>query len=613
MLPLRFRNAMLPKNQPSLTDNGSGAITATLTAADERCSTNRLGRHDKRRTKWWVHMTVNAALGPSGYRRTACGLAIIWMCFGACLPTQVAFSQQTNANGLGDAVTACQRLGGLHLTSGTVRSTELVRDRAVSQIEGNFQSATGGQALPFCRVVASSTQSDNAPVNIEVWLPLAANWNGRFFGTSNGGLEKIDYAELAGGINRGYAIAAMDLGVHATLGPRIYRHGINNPAFRENWAGEGVHLMTVVGKEILSAFYRRDPSTSIFAGSSGGGFQALAEARRYPEDYDGIIVGAPSLNYVNLGLSQGYRYLVSHRSATSAVPKSLLPALADEVLSQCDGIDGLLDGIIDDPRRCRPDFRTLVCRPNGPSSCFTPGQIDTLTAIYEGLRDPRTGSYIYHGFTPGGERSAGAEVRISGDESASFINDDTPGPLVWALGADFSKESWSSIDIVGDAEKYRSSLAPYENSYPEFAAFAARGGKLIFYSGWAESNANPADLVDFFEAIQRNARDEIEAKNFTRLFLAPGMFHHTGGPGPNLFGQHLAIEGTGPENDLIMAMERWITTGVAPDRITASKFEADNPAGSLSRTRPLCAYPKVARWNGRGSIDDQNQFRCVEP
>lgn len=519
------------------------------------------------------------------------------------------------AEGTGSSDERCKALASLDIEGGEIVSAGLLHDpaafKAVTYPNAEKAGSRDQATRPFCQVKALWSQVPDAAVRIQIWLPVPEDWNGKFFGTSNGGLEEIVQAELAGGVARGYATASMEFG-QGEIQPDIYRIGIDNPELVKNWVYRGVHAMTVISKQVVTAFYNRKPSVSIFGGSSGAGFEAIGEARRYPDDYDGIIAGWPAINYANMGFSQGYKYVLSHRSATSDVPSSLLPHIAGEILAQCDGLDGLRDGIIDDPRRCRVNFQMLACKPDGGKNCLHPDQVATLEAIYDGLRDPRTGEVIYPGFTPGAELSAGAQARLSNNSATSFINDDTPGPLIWVLGAKFSAKDWMTFDFGRDADKYRTAFSQYENSHPDLSAFAARGGKIIFHTGWAESNLNPVDLVNFYEDLRRKAGGS-DADKFSRLFMAPGMYHFGGGPGPNSFGQKLAVAGSGPDDDLIMAIDRWITSGIAPERIIATKFQNDEPSGRVLRRRPLCAYPKVARWNGVGNIDDAQQFRCVDP
>ncbi len=522
-----------------------------------------------------------------------------------------------NPDSVGKSLAAeheCSALAGMAIENGKVISARIMTR---SQVDGHgakssYPSSGSDQNRIFCRVEAVSTPAPGSNIKIEVWLPVAIQWNGKLLGTSNGGLEKIVHSELGGGLDRGYATAAMELEGNPFEGPELYRFGIDHPELVKNWSYRGLHLMTVSAKTIVSRFYNKSPSISIFSGYSGAGFQAIGAASRFPGDYDGIIVGTPAINLVNMGLGQGFRYVTSHRSTGSAIPPEALPMLADEVLAQCDGIDGLLDGIIDDPRRCRVNFRRMICQTARQQDCFSPQQVATLEALYGGLRDPRTKQLLYPGFAPGAELSPGAQVRIAENNKASFINDDTPGPLVWALGSDFSALKWKSFDFGTGGDSARAALAPYENTDPNFSAFAARGGKIIFYGGWAESNLNPVDFVNFYERLFASG-GPIMGSTFTRLFMAPGMYHGGTGPGPNSFGQKLAAAGTSADNDIVMAMDRWLTEGVAPERLIATKFAEDRPSGRILRTRPLCAYPKVARWKGIGTIDSAENFVCEFP
>jgi feruloyl esterase len=512
----------------------------------------------------------------------------------------------------------CSVLKGMRVEGGTVIAATLVghpTDVDPSLIlPTRSSSSLQKHGNAFCRVEAISIPAAGAEIKTEIWLPADDDWNGKFYGTGNGGGAGIIlYAALAEGLARGYAVANTDVGTHSTPGRDTYRFAIGRPELAKNFAYRGIHVMTVVGKQVLTAFYKKGPTNSIFAACSGGGYEALGEANRYPEDYDGIIAGDPAINFANLGLAQGYRHVVSTRSPSGAISPAFLPILADEVLSQCDSVDGLVDGIIDDPRRCRINFRRLACSPDATGNCLSPDQVATLEAIYGGLRDPRNGALIYPGFPPGAELSGGAAVKISGKDGGSFINDNTPGPLVWVLGADWSADRWATFDFGADGDKVRAAFAPLENSNPDFGPFVARGGKLILYTGWGDPNLNPFDIVTFFEAMNDRAGGPAKTRAFARLFMVPGMHHCGNGPGPNSFGQPLATIGVNADDDMIMALDRWVMTGTAPERIVATKFKDDKLLGPVERKRPLCAFPKVARWKGVGSIDDASQFDCVDP
>lgn len=510
----------------------------------------------------------------------------------------------------------CSALAGRTVAGGRIVSAEIAGNVSPAGADhaGNGQStARPLEGQPFCRVFVELTPELDARVNFEIWLPIESAWNGKLLGTSAGGLEGIDHSELAGGLARGYAVAAMDAIPADPGGPNTYRFAIGRPALAKNYAYRGVHVMTVASKEVLAAFYGRQVGASIFVGCSGAGYQALGEAMRYPADYNGVVAGNPPVNFADLGLSQGYRYVVSHRSAMSAIPLTALPMIASEVLAQCDSLDGLADGIIDDPRRCRVNFGRLACKPGEANSCLHPQQVATLDALYAGLRDLRTGAQIYPGFLPGAELSGGAKVRIGDDSGASFINDGTPGPLIWGLGTRFKAQDWLKFDFGSDGDRARAAIAPFENADPDLSAFAARGGKVLLYAGWGDANINAMDVVKYYEALVRRAGGWDEARHFSRLFMAPGMYHCSGGPGPNSFGQRLAQIGSSRHDDVIKAIDSWVTEGIAPERIVATKFENDDAAARIIRSRPLCPFPKVARWRGTGSIDDANAFNCVEP
>lgn len=525
------------------------------------------------------------------------------------VPTAVA-----NGNDAADQASRCRALMSLPIPKGSVTNAVLVSDPASFPVGlGSTSQSSNARisvAKPFCRVEAVVVPAADADIRIEIWLPLDEHWNGRFFGTGNGGAAgRIVYSALAGGLARGYAVASTDVGTHSVDGPDALRFGIGKPELMQNYAHRGVHAMTVVGKLATAAFYGKDPVKSIFSGCSAGGYEAIGEAIRHPDDYDAIIAGDPAINLANFAFFQGYSYTVTHRTPQSAIPASMLPLLGKEVIDQCDAVDGLRDGLIDDPRRCKVDFSKLECGAGKTASCFNADQIGALRAIYRGLHDPRTGRQLYPGFAPGAELASGALVRIAHLNTGSLVNSDSPGPFVWALGADWKAARWMTFDFGAQADRLRAWFAPYENNDPDLRAFKARGGKFILYTGWADPNISPIDHAAFFRAVQAKTGG---SANFARFFAVPGMYHCAGGPGPNMFGQ-AGRPGTSPDDDIVLAVDKWVSGGPAPERLVATKYRDDRPDGPVERTRPLCAYPKVARWSGRGSIDQAANFSCVVP
>ena len=473
---------------------------------------------------------------------------------------------------------------------------------------------------PFCRVEVTSTPVAGAEIKSEVWLPPANKWNKRFLGVGNGGpAGYIHTGRLAGGLERGYAVLHSDAGSHSRTRLEGSKETINfhfgqyNKEWATNYAHRAYHVATVVAKEAARKFYRESPLASLYIGCSGGGYEGMGEAQRYPEDYDGIIAGDPPLNFARTGIWQGANYVASQRDPASVLTADLFPLIHRQVMSSCDGIDALKDGVIDDPRRCKVDFRPLQCAPGAQGGCLTPKQLGTLDRIYKPYRHPVTNEIIYPSFPLGAELDPFVKARIL-NENVGPITADEPGALTWLLPKTFTAKDWLTFDFAKDTNKYIAAFAQYENSNPDMNAFHARGGKLIMFTGWADAILYPQEVVDYFEQVRRTM-GAAKTEQFARLFMVPGMAHCRRGAGTDAFGQDFARNQpeSDADRDILLALDRWVTKGVAPERIIATKFAGKDDSKRVVRTRPLCAYPKVARWNGKGSSDDAANFVCVAP
>ena len=277
---------------------------------------------------------------------------------------------------------------------------------AVSVPAGSFTApgtTTTYSNLPaFCRVSATLRPTPDSNINVEVWLPQGAAWNGRFVGTGNGGYAAgvVQYNELAATLQLGFAVANTDMGT----APSTALDGkpiIGHPERWIDWGYRSTHLMTVAAKRVVQAFYGNAAAYSYFAGCSTGGGQALHEAQQFPDDYDGILAGAPAENRTHLHTEIIWPYLVSHRTPDSLIPPDKTQLITNAVLAACATQSGGLpsDRHLTEPRACRWDPGQLLCQEgaNDTSQCLTPAQVDTARLLYDGPSDPRTGHLIYPG------------------------------------------------------------------------------------------------------------------------------------------------------------------------------------------------------------------------
>lgn len=446
------------------------------------------------------------------------------------------------------------------------------------------------RSLPeYCRVTAVARPVPDSEIKIEVWLPPGDEWNGKFLGTGNGGYSgAMSVAQMQAGLRDGYAVAGSNTGHDGD----DLKFGLGHPEKIRDWAYRAVHVMTETAALIVRSYYDRFPEHSYFAGCSTGGQQALTEAQRYPEDYDGIVAGAPGNNRVRLNVGFLWNWLAVHGQG-GEFPGSKLPLIHDAVVAACDVLDGVKDGIISNPGACTFDPATLLCKGADGPTCLTKSQVAAAQAVYKGARDPRTGQQLYAGWERGSEWSGGGKL---GGWNAYFVGQPQPARLDFWKYWVFDDPNWTyrSFDFDRDLAFADQKMAFLTANDPNLSAFQKRGGKLLMYHGWADPVVPPEDSIRYFESVERAMGGAGKTSGFLRLFLAPGMGHCGGGLGPNTF-------------DTLGALDRWITQGTAPDKIIASH----STNGAVDRTRPLCPYPLQARWNGSGNPNDAASFTCA--
>ncbi len=460
----------------------------------------------------------------------------------------------------------------------------------------------------FCRAQGVSRPSSDSNIYFEVWLPTDT-WNGKFLSSGEGGyVGALNYTRLGldGGLDellrRGYATTSTDTG-HLASDPWW---AVGHPERIVDYLYRAKHLVTVAAKGLVKAYYGRPATHSYFNSCSNGGRQGLMEAQRFPEDYDGIVVGAPwnFQSHSNAGFVWDAQAL---SAAGAAIPAAKLPAITAAVLAQCDGFDGLGDGVIADPQRCPFIPATLAC--NGPesNSCLTPPQLVALEKIYKGPSNPRTGEPIFPGFALGGENGWGglvANLTASGLGNGYFAN------IV------FQNPAWDYRTFNFDSDMAYADMTAGvlgNSTDPDMSAAKRRGVKIIQYHGWNDQTLQPAYSPQWYETVARTMGGLRETQEFYRLFMVPGMTHCYFGPGASSFG------GVGQQippvrdatHDVQTALERWVEKGVAPERIVATKYTDDKAATRTVRlTRPLCVYPAVAQYSGSGDPNDAASFVC---
>jgi len=481
----------------------------------------------------------------------------------------------------------CESLASLHIPHTTIDSVQVV---AAGKFSSSENGGPGGPAdfssLPaFCRVTASAMPTHDSDINIEVWLPMDGAWNGHFAAYGNGGWTgSIRHGSLADGLRRGYATGMTDTGHEGGSA----RFAMGHPEKLIDFGHRSIHELAVTGKALTQAFFETAPERSFWNGCSAGGRQGLKAAQMYPDDFDGIVAGAPGLMWTGRSTQAIWIAQASHSSADSALPPEKFGLVHDAVLASCDALDGAKDGILEDPRQCSFDPAALAC-PAGHSgaSCLTPGQVATVQRIYSDVTNPRTGKLYFPGHEPGSEL---------GWRTMAGSNPFGPGLDLFRYVV-FEDEDWDFMSLNFDShiEQALEADAPADALDPNLERFYDRGGKIVQYHGWSDPQISPRVSSIYYERVMDTVGAD-KVRDHHRLFMVPGMAHCGGGEGTSSF-------------DMMAALEQWVDTGEAPDSVEAARIVD----GRTDRTRPLCAYPTVARYDGSGSVDDAANFRCVNP
>ena len=511
---------------------------------------------------------------------------------------------------------------------------------------------------PFCRValdLSSTGDASQSQILVEVWLP-ESGWNGRYLGTGNGGFAgAIGTAALAGGLAEGYAVANTDMGTGVLYhcnslycggrtglgGPPAGLNG--HPDSIKDFGYRATHLMTVAAKQVVTAFYGNPAHHSYFAGCSTGGQQSLMEAQRFPDDYNGILAGAPAYDRTHLHMSGSWPYAWTHASPSSLLTVPALSLINDSVLAKCGGHDGGLagEGFLTQPAACRFDARALQCTgantdvpcvdPNATScTCLAPEQASAMQAIWHGPVDDRD-----RRLQPGFLRSSETPVPLTAanpvgnlglvwGEAASEPQFD--GLIYWALGADwkwqdFFADATDPVAMLSSEIKAIDATVVGDMSFAEalnatssdLSVYRDNGSKLILYQGWADPLIPGYAAVDYWRGLRR--AEPAKLGDYARLFMAPGMWHCSGGPGANAFGgqdQVFPPKPGDPSDDALAALANWVENGLAPSKIIATKYVGDVATGGIAFQRPLCQYPGHAAYRGTGNPSDPASFDCVK-
>ncbi|KAF7289851.1 Carboxylic ester hydrolase [Mycena indigotica] len=426
--------------------------------------------------------------------------------------------------------------------------------------------------VSVCRVEFVTQTSETSAVRAELWLP--DEWHGRFLGLGNSGLSScMDYAGLNYASTVHFAAIASNGGHDGgTL------HFLNRPEVINDFSFRAVHVEAVVGKHIVEAYYQRPHSKSYYLGCSTGGRQGTQAALKYPQDYDGIVAGAPALNFNHLIYWSG---ITARRLTSANIPlKTWQNLVSPEILKQCDGLDGVMDGIITEPDDCKFDPQVLLCREDNTAHCLTQLQVEVLRELYSPL--VVQGRLVCPRLDPGAE---------SDPQSFSLLTGEAP----------YYTADWLRYAVFNDTEfdlqrLDEAHLRVIDHIDPggistfngDLSAFRNRGGKFITYHGRMDPIVVSGNSKRFHELVSQTMGNP---DDFFRLFLIPGMGHCFGGPGATKFGHHGLTPGrNNSEHNILSAIVEWVEGGVAPSSFVG--------VGDRGQTRRHCLYPRQSVWNG---------------
>jgi feruloyl esterase len=535
------------------------------------------------------------------------------------------------------AATICESLINLPLPHGQVTAAQSVTNGTFNTPPGCTAGSTGcttNTGLPqFCRVAGTATPTNDSIINFEVWIPTDDSFNGKYEQLGCGGFcGSISYSGLANAIKRGYASAATDDGSQAG-GQATFALG--HPEKIIDFGYRALKETTDKSKAIITDLTGQGPQRSYFNGCSDGGREALMEAQRYPDDFDGIIVGSPANFWTHLLIGAVWNQQALLTDPASYIPPSLLPVLSKAVLAQCVGQDGGVktDVFLNDPRDCHFDPAAVQCvAGQDPTTCLSSAQVRAARKIYRGPHDPATGELIFPGYEPGSEANpSNWQTWITGTSRDIDLSNSTGQALQLFFGNGFfgyfvfQDPNWDfrTLNFTTDVTFTDDYFAAILNSTdPDLRPLRAHGAKIIHYVGWADSAIAPINSVNYYNSVRaelagaepgrQNGDRWEEIQEFYRLFMVPGMAHCSGGDGPNAFGNGTS---NGPvidaDHDLLKALERWVEQGVVPEKIIATHYVNNTPASGVQFQRPLCPFPQVARYTV-GDPTNADNFKCVQ-
>jgi pimeloyl-ACP methyl ester carboxylesterase len=471
------------------------------------------------------------------------------------------------------AAVSCESLANLPLAETTITAAHEVPAGSFTPPGSQPQSN-----LPaFCRVALTVAPA----IRVEVWMPKST-WNERYRGEGGGGYAgSISYGGLATGIRSGYATASTDTGHVGGSGAfALNADGTLNQGLIHDFAERSLHEMVIKAKALINAYYGAAPKYSYWNGCSTGGRQGLMAVQRFPEEYDGLVIAAPAINWERFIPAELWVQIIMNQYLGAPISATKLNAVTADAVSACDAADGVADGVINDPRKCEYD--------PAASASLTPAEAAVVRKIWDGPHGA-SGQRLWFGLERGASLTGLAGTNPFGVAQQHM--------QLWVMQS--PAFDWKTLTEDSFEAAFRLSQRKFNDvigtDEDNIQRFRKHGGKILMWHGESDQLIMPKGTLNYYHRLITGNGGLKHVDDFVRLFLAPGVAHCGGGSGPNPVGTFEAVVD-------------WVENGKAPDTIMASR----SLGGTAVRTRPLCAYPKTAKWTGLGSSDIAANFVCVD-
>ncbi|KAI0112740.1 tannase and feruloyl esterase [Hypoxylon sp. NC0597] len=510
----------------------------------------------------------------------------------------------------------------LSIPNATVVAYEYLLNGTVVDLPGTVESCGGpdlkaNATANLCRLVLVVATTSSSKIQLEAWLPDSEGWNGRFLATGNGGIGGcIDYATMQNGAGLGFAALGTNAGHNGSAG---YDFFLNHPEVINDFGHRAIHVEAEVGKEIVHQYYKKAAAKNYYAGCSTGGRQGFQNAHLHPEDFDGLLLGSPGVDWLHIVASKGIlarRIGWPYINSSAYVRPEQWPAIVEAQINQLDPLDGVEDGIIDEPTKYRFEPASLSCGAGvlNSSLCLSPQQVESVRRAYEPIANT-LGDIVYPSFELGSKTDVFSENQENGTAEMSY----TILQDFWR-GAIYNDSNWTPDDFSESDMDFAIRVNPGQVNGGEMdlSGFNNRGGRIISYHGRNDETVTSALSEQFFVGVQSSLNLTLEeAHDFYRLFFLPGMHHCSGGLGAWSIGNAQKYpydeKLLDSEHNALVALVEWVENGRAPDTLVGTKYENDVIGGNVTAQRTYCPYPMTSKWDGVNDTKLATSWKCVSP